>query len=61
MDIPKFYETFGPILETLADGKTLHHRELLNKIIEKYYADLPRELLEKKTKSGDLLLRNRIA
>ena len=61
MDIPKFYETFGPILDTLADGKILHHRELLNKIIEKYYAGLPRELLEKKTKSGDLLIRNRIA
>ena len=60
MDIPKFYETFGP-LETLADGKTFHHRELLNKIIEKYYADLPKEFLEKKTKSGDLLIQNRIA
>ena len=61
MDIPKFHETFVPILETLADGKTIQHRELLNKIVEKYYSKLPKELLEKKTKTGDLLILNRIA
>jgi restriction system protein len=61
MDIPKFHETFVPILETLADGKTVQHRELLNKIVEKYYSDLPKELLDKKTKTGDLLILNRIA
>lgn len=61
MDIPKFHETFVPILETLADGKIIQHRELLNKIVEKYYSQLPKELLEKKTKTGDLLILNRIA
>jgi restriction system protein len=61
MDIPKFHETFVPILETLADGKTIQHRELLNKVVEKYYSQLPKELLEKKTKTGDLLILNRIA
>jgi len=61
MDMPKFHETFIPILEMLADGKIIHHRELLNKIVAKYYSDLPRELLEKKTKNGELLILNRIA
>jgi restriction system protein len=61
MDIPKFHETFIPILETLADGKIIQHRELLNKIVEKYYSQLSKELLEKKTKTGDLLILNRIA
>jgi restriction system protein len=61
MDIPKFHETFVPILETLADGKIIQHRELLNKIVEKYYSQLSKELLEKKTKTGDLLILNRIA
>ena len=61
MDIPKFHETFVPILEILADGKIIQHRELLNKIVEKYYSNMPKELLDKKTKTGDLLILNRIA
>lgn len=60
-DLPKFHETFNPILDILRDGKTIHHRELLNKVFEKYYSDLPEELLEQKTKSGDKLIFNRIA
>ncbi len=58
--LPKFYETFQPILEILSDGKTIHSRELLRRVIEKYYSDLPKELLEEKTKSGDILIENRI-
>lgn len=61
MDMPKFHETFIPILDMLADGKIIHHRELLNRIVDRCYSDLPRELLEEKTKSGDLLILNRIA
>jgi restriction system protein len=61
MDLPKFNETFIPILEVLNDEKIIRHRELLKRVEEKYYSDLPKELLEKKTKSGDLLIRNRIA
>jgi restriction system protein len=61
MDIPQFHETFIPILDMLSDGKIIQHRELLNKIVEKYYTKLPKELLEKKTKSGELLILNRIA
>ncbi len=61
MDLPKFNETFIPILEVLSDGKTIHHRELLKQVEDKYYSNLPKELLDKKTKSGDILIRNRIA
>ena len=61
MEIPKFHETFNPILELLSDGKIVHHRELLKKVVENYYSDLPPELLEEKTKSGDILINNRIA
>ena len=55
-EIPKFHETFNPILEILSDGITLHSRELINLVIEKYYSDLPEELLKQKTKSGDVLI-----
>ena len=61
MEIPKFHETFNPILELLSDGKTVSHRDLLLKVVEKYYSNLPPELLEEKTKSGDILIHNRIA
>lgn len=61
MDIPKFYETFTPILKVLSDGSIIHSRELLNQVVSKFYSSLPKELLEKKTKSGDVLILNRIA
>jgi restriction system protein len=61
MELPKFHETFNPILEILSDGKVLHHRELLNKVVEKYYSNLPIELLNEKTKNGERLILNRIA
>jgi restriction system protein len=61
MELPKFHETFNPILEILSDGKMLHHRELINRVVEKYYSHLSSELLSQKTKSGDKLIHNRIA
>lgn len=61
MELPKFNETFNPILDILRDGEVIHHRELLNRVVDKYYSNLPKELLEIKTKSGDVLIRNRIA
>ena len=60
-ELPKFHETFNPILETLKDGKVVHHRELLKKVVDNYYSDLPSELLDKTTKNGESLLLNRIA
>ena len=61
MEIPKFHETFNPILEILSDGKTINSRELIKRVIDKFYSNLPIELLEQKTKSGDILISNRIA
>jgi restriction system protein len=60
-EIPKFHETFNPILEILRDGKTYHTRELIRLVIEKYYSNLSKDLLEQKTKSGEILIENRIA
>ncbi|HRG02158.1 MAG TPA: restriction endonuclease [Bacteroidia bacterium] len=60
-ELPKFHETFNPILDILSDGKIIHVRELQNKVIEKYYSHLSPELLDQKTKSGDILIYNRIA
>ncbi len=60
-EIPKFHETFNPILDILSNGQIIHHRELLKKVIDKYYSNLPKELLEEKTKSGETLILNRIA
>lgn len=61
MEIPKFHETFIPILNILKDGETIHTRELYKKVIEKYYSALSIEQLKEKTKTGDLLINNRIA
>ncbi len=61
MEIPKFHETFSPILKILKDGVVLHHKDLINSVIESNYSDLPRELLEQTTKTGELLIKNRIA
>lgn len=60
-ELPKFHETFNPILDVLSNGKIIHVRELQNKVIEKYYSHLSPELLDQKTKSGDILIYNRIA
>lgn len=60
-EIPKFHETFNPILEVLSDGQVIHHRELLKKVLDNYYSHLPEDLLAQKTKSGELLIMNRIA
>jgi len=60
MDLPKFHETFIPILEVLSSGEIMHYNELRKRVRDKYYSDLPRELLAKKTKSGDQLILNRI-
>jgi restriction system protein len=60
MNLPKFHETFIPILEVLSSGEILHYNELRKHVRDKYYSDLPEELLNKKTKNGGLLILNRI-
>lgn len=61
MEIPKFHETFIPILKVLENGEILQARELYQKVIDQFYSELSKEQLAEKTKSGDLLIINRIA
>ena len=61
MELPKFNETFLPILEVLKDGQIVKGRDLIRLVEERFYSDLPRDLLEQTTKSGDRLIENRIA
>lgn len=61
MDLPKFHETFNPILDILKNENIIHHRDLIKLVVDKYYSSLPKELLEHKTKSGEVLIDNRIA
>lgn len=61
LEIPKYNETFNPILEILKNEEILQRRELIKKVIDKYYSHFPKELLEEKIKSGDILIENRIA
>ena len=48
-------------MEILSDKEIIHTRELQKKVIERYYGHLSKELLEEKTKSGEILINNRIA
>jgi restriction system protein len=59
-ELPKFHETFNPILDILSNVEIIPYRELIKKVIDNYYSDLPRELLDLKTQSGESLLSNRI-
>ena len=60
-ELPKFHETFNPILEILSNGEIIHHRELLKKVEQKYYSKLSADLLEQKIKSGERLIVSRIS
>lgn len=60
MQLPKYHETFIPILKTLSAVDTISSRELAKKVLDNYYADLPKELLDQKTSSGSNVLIDRI-
>lgn len=61
MEIPKFHETFIPILKVLEKGEILQAREMYQKVIDQFYSELTKDQLEQTTKSGDRLIVNRIA
>lgn len=61
IEIPKFHETFNPILEVLSNEETIHTRELQKIVIEKFFSNLTHDQLNEKTKSGEFLVNNRIA
>ncbi len=60
MELPKYHETFMPILETLSTIESISSRELAIKVRDKYYSDLSKELLGKKTSTGANTLIDRI-
>ncbi|MEE9429675.1 MAG: restriction endonuclease [Melioribacteraceae bacterium] len=60
MDLPKFHETFIPLLKILSDRNILHYNDLRKRVRDKYYSDLPDELLRKKNITGANVLLNRI-
>lgn len=60
MELPKYHETFIPILEILNSNDSLKSRELASKVRDIYYSDLPEELLNQKTSSGANVLLDRI-
>jgi len=61
MEIPKFDETFLPILEVLKTDEVFKTRELIEEVKTRFYNSLTEEQQKQKTKSGDLLIDNRIA
>jgi len=60
MELPKYHETFIPILETLNPVDSLKSRELASKIRDIYYSHLPEKLLKQKTSSGANVLLDRV-
>ncbi len=58
--LPKYHETFIPILKVLSDGKAIRYNDLRKKVREEFYSSLSQELLDQKTKAGDPLILNRI-
>lgn len=60
MELPKYHESFIPILETLNSVESLPSRELASMVRDKYYSHLPQDLLNQKTSSGANVLLDRI-
>ena len=60
MELPKYHETFIPILEILNSVESLKSRELASKVSDVYYSELSHELLNQKTSSGANVLLDRI-
>jgi restriction system protein len=58
--IPKFHETFIPMLKVLSSGEELHYEELKKRVRDQFYSHLSTELLNQKTSTGNVLILNRI-
>ena len=60
MELPKYHETFIPILKVLNSYESLKSRELASKVRDLYYSNLTNDLLNQKTSSGANVLLDRI-
>lgn len=61
MELPKYHETFVPILQVLAKQSPLHRRELEDRVRNRFYSQLPKELLEKQTSTGATVFQDRVS
>lgn len=59
-EIPKFHETFIPILKVLESGEELHYEEMKRRVRDQFYSHLTQDLLDQRTRTGHLLIMNRI-
>ncbi len=61
MDLPKFHETFVPVLKVLdANEGPLHNKDLRIRVRDQYYSNLPQNLLDEKVSTGGNKLFNKI-
>ena len=60
MEIPKYHETFIPVLEILNTIESISSRDLASRVRLNYYSNLPEKLLSQKTSSGANVLIDRI-
>jgi len=60
MQLPKYHQTFIPLLEIPGSGEPMKSRNLATQVRDKYYSHLPQELLNQKTTSGANVLIDRI-
>lgn len=60
MELPKYHESFLPVLEVLNTLESIKSRDLASQVLDKYYSDLPQELLSQKTSTGANVLLDRI-
>lgn len=58
-ELPKYHETFIPILKILSDGKPMHYNDLRKAVRDTFFSHLPKELLNQVTKDGDPVILNR--
>lgn len=60
MELPKYHETFIPVLEILNSVESINSRELALQVRDRYYSNLSFELMNQKTSSGGNVLIDRI-
>lgn len=61
MPLPKYHETFIPILKVLSDGRTIPVSTLLVRVRDEQYPNLTPEMLAQRTRSGHSVILNRIS
>ncbi len=60
-EIPKFHETFIPILEALSSTRELTSQDLAKRVQDNYYSNLSPKLLAQKVSNGNTRIKDRIS